>query len=193
MLIFLIMLIKRTTVDASQHVLILVIVAVLLIQLAGQGLCKKPSLKSEKPQSRAIKNQYQQQKNKRKASSTMLMLESGTHLYPQSTFLRNYKSKKNQSEEFKLIRKYFPKTTTTINMRRYDRFLREFLLSNMFDNDEMPQTGMHELVNRYRVKMMVSAYLAEVKQQKFGFLDDVYCDLYRGDIFEWILQQSDDL
>ncbi len=125
-------------------------------------------------------------------SSALLMVESGVHYYPSVLFYKQYKDKKNPSKEFKLIQSVFRSQKSKISKRKYQRFLRKYLVRNMFEDEDAPVTGLHELLSRFRVKLLVSGYISGTSQKTFT-LEDCYSDLYIGKLFDWLLKQSEDL
>ena len=117
--------------------------------------------------------------SKKKASS-LLEFDSDMHYYPKRLFLEKLQRGKKQ-REFRIISKYFVSENSAVATRLYEQFLFEYLAKNKSEN-----LGLRFGWRSERIKQVVSRYLSgEADRQRT--IHDVYDDLYRGDLFEWLL------
>lgn len=110
----------------------------------------------------------------------MLAFDSDLHYYPKQLFLDNLHRNSN-AREFRVIRKFFKADDSAISSRLYAQFLLEFLLISQTGGLDLEQERLQQ-----RAGLIVSMFLSTGVDRR-RTVHDVYADLYRGDLFEWLL------
>lgn len=115
-----------------------------------------------------------------KKASSLLDFDSDMHYYPKRLFLEKLQRGTKQ-REFRIISKYFLSENSVIAARLYEQFLFEYLAKNKSES-----LGSRIGWPQQRIKRVVSRYLSG-EADRMRTIHDVYDDLYRGDLFEWLL------